>query len=258
MRRPLASSQGNVGDVVNVSYEWDFRFLLDFIPALMKGLWVTLYISIVSIAFGSALGIVLALTRKSRFRVFQAVAAVYINLFLALPVLVLMIWLYYCLPVLTPFRLSSPATAILALSLSLAGFVGDIVRGGMDSLPKGQLESALILGIPRGVAMRRIILPQAVRMMIPAILGQYITCMKLSSLASVIAVYELVHTATAINFQAYKPLETYTAIAVLYFLLVWPMVRIMRYFENKCLQKQYRLDAPGKILPKFFQWFQGA
>jgi len=240
-----------------MTYHWDFNFILSFIPALGKGLWVTVYISLISIILGSLLGVLVALARKSQHYLIRGLSAIYINLFLAFPVLVLMVWLYYCLPVIIPVRLSATWTAILALSLSLAGFVGDIIRGGMDSLPKGQLESALILGISKRDAMRRIILPQAVRIMIPPILGQYITCMKLSALASIISVYEILHTANNIIMHSYRPLETYTVVSMLYILIVWPLVRLMRYLEKQCLRVENNKYEADKLM-RFFQWFRSA
>jgi len=235
-------------------YQWDFRFLLNFVPGLLKGLGVTLYISVLSIFLGTILGILIALAQKSKSIILRGLALVYINVFLSLPVLVLLVWFYYCLPVLIPLKLSSQTTAIFTLTLSLGGFIADIVRGGIDSLPQGQLESALILGIPRSVAMKRIMLPQAIRVMVPAILGQYVTCIKLSSLASIIAVYELVHTANSINLHSFRPLETYTIVALLYFIIIWPLIVLMRYLEDKYLIKRTHKGYEKDISKRYFRW----
>lgn len=240
-----------------MNYSWDFAVLLSFIPAFLRGLWVTLYVSAASIAGGSVLGIIIAVLTRSHYRLLRSISTLYINLFLAFPVLVLLIWLYFCLPVFTGIAISSELTAILALTLSLAGFVGDILRGGIDSIPKGQSETARVLGLTRWQTMRRIVLPQAIKVMIPPILGQYITCIKLSALASVIAVYELVHTANNINSQTYKPLETYTFVAVLYLILILPLVQVMRFFERRSI-KGIELERGVDTIRKFLLWFRGA
>ncbi len=240
-----------------MDYQWNFLFLLDFIPAFIRGLWVTIYVSIISIAGGSIVGIIVAVGRKSPITIIRGISAIYINLFLAFPVLVLLIWLYYCLPVLINVRISPTWTIILALTLSLGGFIGDIVRGGIDSIHKGQQESALTLGLTRWQTTKRILLPQAIRIMVPPILGQYITCIKLSALASIIAVYELLHTANNIISQTYKPLETYTIVAVLYLIIIWPLVRIMRLFEVRSLGS-IEAGQQIKTMDKYLQWFRNA
>lgn len=240
-----------------MDYNWEFGFLLKFVPALLKGLWVTIYVSFFSIVLGTVVGIAVGVGRKLPIWPIRIFSAIYINLFLAFPVLVLLIWLYYCLPVLTGISFSSTVTTVIALTLSLAGFVGDIIRGGIEAIPRGQEESALTLGLSRWQVMRRIILPQAIRIMMPPILGQYITCIKLSALASVIAVYELLHTATNIITQTYKPLETYTIVALLYLALIWPLVRVMRRFEVRTLSVA-EASIQGKTLREYFQWFRNA
>lgn len=240
-----------------MNYKWDFHFLTAFIPALIKGLGVTLYVSLLSIIVGTIIGIAVAVGRRSQVLPLRIFSSIYINLFLAFPVLVLLIWLYYCLPVLAGISISSTTTTIVALSLSLGGFIGDIVRGGIDSIPRGQAEAALTLGLSRWQTMRRIVLPQAVRIMVPPILGQYITCVKLSSLASVIAVYELLHTANNIISQTYKPLETYTAVAILYLLMIWPLVRLMRFFEIRTLSA-FNIGYRSTTLKDYFIWFRNA
>lgn len=230
---------------------------MDYLPALAKGLWVTIYISGASIFGGTTLGLFVAIATKSSLRPIRILGLVYINLFLAFPVLVLLIWIYYCVPVLTGVRINSAWTAILALTLSLAGFVGDILRGGIDAVPKGQIESAITLGLTWPRIMRRIILPQAIRIMVPPILGQYITCVKLSALASVIAVYELLHVANNIISRTFQPLETYTVVAILYLMLIWPFVRFMRRFE---VRSTAALESTRQTSARrdFFKWFRNA
>ena len=241
-----------------MDYKWDFRFIIHFLPALGHGLLVTIYVSLVAILFGTVVGVSLAVMKRSQNRFVSSLSELYIKLFLAFPVLVLIIWLYYCLPVLLKVHLSSTWTAIIALTLSLGGFIGDIVRAGIDAVPKGQIECAYSLGLSYNRTMYRIVLPQAIKMMIPPILGQYITCIKLSSLASIIAVYELLHTANNIISTTYKPLEMYTITAALYIIIILPMVYVMRYFEMRTLGFQERSKNFTVTKLFFLKWFRNA
>jgi polar amino acid transport system permease protein len=240
-----------------MNYVWDFNIISLFIPAFLKGLWVTFYVSIYSIIFGSILGVIIAVWSRSRIWILRVISNAYIYLFLAFPVLVLLVWIYFCLPVFLGVSINSEWTAVIALALSLSGFIGDIVRGGIDSIPKGQVESAITLGLSHFQIMKDIILPQAIRIMVAPILGQYITCIKLSALASVIAVYELLHTANNIISNTYRPLEIYTFIAILYLIFILPLVLFMRLFENRSVRAT---EAIRKVLTMvdFRKWFPSA
>ena len=215
-----------------MSYSWEWSVVGAYFPALLRGAWLTIELTAASILFGTLLGIVAGVMRASSVRVLRWSVAIYIEIFLALPVLVLLIWVYYCVPILFPgVTLSNIATAILVLALSLGAFVAEIVRAGITGIPRSQVEVAWSMGISGLATLQHIILPQASRLMIPPLMGQYITCWKLSSLASVIAVYELVHSAQNVISVTYRPLELYTAVAVFYLAMILPVNLILKRFE---------------------------
>lgn len=218
-------------------YNWNFQSIEPYTIPLLKGLMVTLWISFVSIVIGTVVGIPLAIARKTTAIVLKYPAMVFIEIFLAMPVFVLLIWAYYCLPLLLNIRLSAVITAILVFSCSLAAFVAETMRSGIEAIPKGQIEAGLSLQLSRIQIYRFIVLPQAFRLMLPALLTQYLTCLKLSTLASVIAVYELLHTADNIVSRTYRPLEVYTIVAFIFVLVILPINFLIRNLEKKWGQK---------------------
>ena len=158
-------------------------------------------------------------------------ARLYIELFRALPILVLLIWVYYVAPLLFNIRLSPFFSALLALSLNLSAFVAETVRAGIEAIPKAQLESGVVLGIRSFKVMRTIILPQAFRSMLPNLMGLYIAQLKNSSLASVIAVNELLHISNTLISNTYRPLEIYSAVAFGYLCLTIPFTLLANKLE---------------------------
>lgn len=198
------------------------------IDSLLDGLKVTISLTVLSIAAGSILGAVIALLSLMT-SAFRYLAYAYIELFLSVPALVLLIWLYYVLPFVSPaLMLPGFAVSVLGLSLSLSAFVAEIIRAGIATVSKGQLEAALILGVPRIVAWRRIVFPQALRTMWPALFGQFITTYKFSTLASVVAVGELLHTGELVIAQTYQPIEVYSVIALFFIVTIIPLNLLSR------------------------------
>lgn len=212
-------------------YEWDFGIILRHKWVFVQGAWITLQISFFTIILGTVAGGFLGLGRSCKTRWIRFPASVYVELFLALPILVLLIWIYYCGPILLGINLSGFWTAVLALSLTLSAFVAEIVRSGLLAVPTGQVEAARALGLSRAQALTRIVIPQSIRVMVPPLLSMYIASLKMSSLASVIAVYELLHSAQSLIVTTFRPLEIYTVVALVYVAMVLPFAFITRRFE---------------------------
>ena len=213
-----------------MAYDWDFSIIWQYRLVFWQGAIWTVLVTAGSIFCGTLLGILLSVLRLARPWWLRVPAFLIIELLLALPVLVLLIWIYYCGP-LIGLRLSGFWTAVLALSLSLSAFVEEVIRGGLASVPPGSVEAGRVLGLSRFQTLRWIVLPQALRVMTPPLLGQYISCLKLSSLASVIAVYELLHSAQNLITTTYRPLEIYTAVAGAYVVLILPLSLVTRRIE---------------------------
>jgi polar amino acid transport system permease protein len=199
------------------------RIITDNLPAFVQGIEVTWATTVVTIIAGSVLGILVAvgsLYLKAAHSLFRA----YVEVLLGLPVLVLLVWIYYVLPTITPFLTLPPySVGILGLSLSLSAFVAEIVEGGIRSVPRGQVEAAYLLGVGRLQAVRYIVLPQAIKTMWPALVVQYITTYKFSTLVSVIGVQDILHVGSQVVAQTYRILEVYTFIAIFFIVTIVPL-----------------------------------
>jgi polar amino acid transport system permease protein len=204
-------------------YEWDFGWVWTYRQALLDAFIVTIRLNLWIVVIGSLAGMGIALARRSRSSFLRVPALIYIDLFRTLPILVLLVWFFFCVPVLLGgIRLSAWLSAIIVLSLNLSAFVAEIVRAGIESVPIQHIEAARVCGLSRARTFRYVELPIALRNMVPPLVGQYINTIKLSVLASVIAVPELLHKTTDIISQVYRPLEFYTVLALLFLVLLLP------------------------------------
>jgi polar amino acid transport system permease protein len=213
-------------------YRWDFSFIGTYSEALLTGLLNTLLITCSSVLLGSALSLIVVAGQVSQIRFIRYVFRFYVEFFIALPVLVLLVWIYYCLPSIG-FKTSSLWTAVFALSLSLSAFLAELVRGAIAAVPRGQIEAAKLLRISRRQIASKIIAPQVFRIIGPALLNEYVATLKLSTIASIISAPELLYQSALIISQSYHPLETYTALAVLFALIIIPLLRISRLIEGR-------------------------
>ncbi|MEI7909477.1 MAG: amino acid ABC transporter permease [Verrucomicrobiota bacterium] len=215
-------------------YQWDFSWVWTYREQLFEALWVTIHINLVILILGTLLGITLGLLGKLRSSIGNFVLAAYVDFFRSLPVLVGLVWFFYCAPMfLGGMRISAYASAVIVLSLNLSAFVAEIIRSGLNSVPKGIIESSRALGVSRTRTMRSIVIPIATRIIVPPLLGQYINSIKLSVLASIISVPELLSRTTDIISQTYRPLEFYTVLAILFLALLTPLTLAFRYLERR-------------------------
>lgn len=200
-------------------------------PMLMWGLWVTIKIGVVSIVAGLVLGLVLALVRLYGPVALQAAARVYINVMRSIPLLVLLIIIYYALPFLG-VRLSPFMSSVAALSLVSAAYTAEIFRAGIEAIPKGQFEASGALGLSSRHMMVDVILPQAIRIVIPPLTNNCINVLKDTALASVVAMPDLLKQATQAQAVAANPSPLIGA-AIIYVALLWPMVSMVSRLERR-------------------------
>ncbi|MGR3452053.1 MAG: amino acid ABC transporter permease [Paracoccus sp. (in: a-proteobacteria)] len=205
-----------------MNYVPDFSIVTDNWIVLMRGLWVTIQIWIPSIVIGLAGGFLLAQARLAGSKVVRGASLVYVELFRDTPVLIQLIWFFYAFPILVGVQLSPYAAALLGLTLNTSAYSSEIFRGGIRSIHRGQMEGALAIGMTRAQAMRRVILPQVVKRMLPAFTNRTIEVAKMSSLASVISVHELMYQGRLLSSTYYRPFEILTAVAFIYFVLIYP------------------------------------
>jgi polar amino acid transport system permease protein len=213
-------------------YHWDFTFLLRYVPLFWSGVLVTLAYTFASIVLGLLIGLLVGLGRLSKSRLLNLPLIAYIEAFRCTPLLVQLVWFYYALPVLLGIQIPATAAAVMTLSAYTGAFYAEIFRGGIISIEQGQWDAARALGLRRWHAMRRVILPQAVRRMIPPFVNQSITQLKNTSLVSTIAVPDLLYNGTLITADTYRPLEVYTVVALVYFALLFPSTLLAQAYER--------------------------
>lgn len=207
----------------------NFAVLLEFWPAMLDGLRMTIYISALSIFFGTLMGLAGALAKVSHFRVLRGLAAMYVEWIRNTPLLIQIMFIYFGVGAFVPF---SPLTAsVFALSFFSGAYITEIIRAGIQSIHKGQREAALSLGMSDRQAMFLVVLPQAIRRILPPLVGQFISLTKDSSLVSVIAVTELTYVAKNIVTVTFRAFEVWLAIAAFYFVLSYVLSRSVRSLE---------------------------
>jgi polar amino acid transport system permease protein len=178
-------------------------------------------------------GVVLALMRGSRFKLIALLATGFVELFRNVPLLLLVYWAFYVMPVLTGLGLSPFATGLVALCLNVSAYNSETFRSGINSIRKGQTEAGLALGMSRSEVFRQIILPQAWRRVLPILASTWVSLFKDTSLVSVIAVGELAHTAMQIRSQSFRVLEMLTAMAAIYWLMGYPQAKLVDWIHRK-------------------------
>ena len=216
-----------------MGYEWGFGFLLRYTHLFVVGVSYTLIYTVVTVVLGLLIGLVLGMGRLSPSWLVNVPLVAFIEAFRCTPLLVQIVWFYYALPVLTGIDLAPWAAATMVLSCYTGAFYAEIFRGGILSIERGQWDAAQAVGLRWIVAMRLVILPQAVRRMIPPFMNQSIIQLKNTSLVSTIAVPDLLYQGELINADTYKPLETYTVVALIYFCLLFPATRLVQAYEGR-------------------------
>ena len=221
----------------HIAYHWDFSFLWYYRSLIVWGLGVTVLYTVGSIAAGMVIGLATGLLRLSRNRLLTLPLVAYVEVFRCTPLLVQIIWFYYALPVVLGLDIPATAAAMLVLSLYTGAFYAEIVRGGVESMERGQWDAARAVGLRHLQVLRLVILPQAFRRMIPPFMNQSIIQLKNTSLVSTIAVADLLYQGEMITSATYRPLEVYTMVEVLYFAVLFPLTLAAQYVERRLARK---------------------
>lgn len=201
-------------------YAWDFSVVWNNLPMLLEGLRGSLQITGLALLLGLVLGLLVAPSRMSSHPVLRLPAVLYINVFRATPPLVQLFWFFYAFPILIGVRFRPFEAAVLTLSLQSGAFFAEIFRAGIQSVERAQWEASRALGMGYFSMMRRVILPQAVKRMVLAFFERAIELFKTTTLVSTIAFADLLYQATVLTSQTFRPLEIYTAVAVMYFIVI--------------------------------------
>jgi len=204
-----------------------------FLPVMGRGLLETVRLSIASIIIAFPVGLVVGAARYSKRRIFSWPARIYIEVFRNTPVLVLIIWFFFAYPILVNSEISAFSSVWLALALNTSAFLAEIFRAGIQSLPRGQWDAAKSLGMDYRWQMWMVILPQALRRMIPALTNRWIEMFKLTSLAATIAYPELLHAERQLATAYYNPLQTFTLAAMIYLMAILPASQATYWLERR-------------------------
>lgn len=211
----------------------DFSLIRDSLPFLLQGAWVTIRITALSLVFGIILGTLVALARMSPVRWLSGLTLGYIELLRGTPLLVQIFLIFFGIPQLLQQQINEFAAGVIAFSINSSAYVAEILRAGIQSIPKGQREASLSLGFSPTQTLRYIILPQAFTRVIPPLVNESIALLKNSSLLSAIAVVELTRAGQLVSARTFKPFEMYLAVSVIYLVMTLILSFVARQLEAR-------------------------
>lgn len=216
-----------------MGYKFRFDIALAYVPYIMSGLGVTVLLAISSMAGGLVLGVVVAIIRVSGRRPWTSIATAYTEFFRNTPLLTQLVWLFYALPYLTGLAPTSFIAAWVGLSLNLGAFLGELIRAGITSVASGQWEAGLALGMERNQVYRRVVLPQAIRRIAPALTSYWVNLFQGTSIASLVAVPELMYRTRWAANRTWLYFELFTTLGIIYFLVTWPQARVSDWLYER-------------------------
>ena len=217
-------------------YQYNWSVIPQNMDVFIYGALKTLEISAISILLAIPIGIIFGLGRISKNKFILFISSTYVEIIRGVPLLVLLMWIFYVLG--QVFRLGSYWGSVVGLAIFAGAFIAEIVRSGIQGVPKGQMEAARSLGMSHTKAMTHIILPQAFRRILPPLASQFIMLIKDSSLISIIAASELTLDAKNLVATSFRPIEVWTFVALVYFIMTFSLSLIIRYFEKRLLKSE--------------------
>lgn len=235
----MIETMGFIFDLMppNVSdFNWDWSAVGKVLPFLLKATLVTIRLAVAGILCGTAVGLLVALMKISKVKVLNYLGAVYTWIFRGIPLLVQLFIIYFGVSLAFKIKIPAEIAAIIGLSLCGGAYIAEIIRAGIQSIDKGQMEAAVSLGMTRSQAMRRVIIPQTYRRLIPPMGNEFITLLKDTALAQSITVTELLRTAQAYAGANYRPFEMYMTAGVIYLALTTVFTLAFGVLENRLAQ----------------------
>ncbi len=223
----------------------DWALVRESWPALLEGLKITVELTFIVIAISLILGIFVALARMSKHRVLRAVTGFYVDFMRATPLLLQLIYIYFVLPTIG-IRLDPFVAAVVGLSLNYSAYLSEVYRSGIQAIPRGQLDAAAALGMSPSLSMRRIVLPQAIRIVIPTLGNYFVALFKDTSLASALTLQELLFSGQIIISRTYDYFTIYSMVLVMYFVVGYAALIGVRYLEKRT-KSGYRRRLPARV-----------
>lgn len=211
----------------------DFSQIVPYIPFMLEGIWVTLKFVFFAIILGAILGTFLALFKIGSIKPLRWFADAYTSIFRGTPLILQLMIIYYSIPQLTGYDISPFLSAILAFGLNSSAYISEIIRAGIQAVDKGQMEAAQALGIPYRAMMKDIILPQALKNILPALMNEFITLTKESAIVSTIGYLDLMRRAQVVGSDLFRNFEPLLFVGLIYWCLVMGLTVLGRMFERR-------------------------
>lgn len=210
-----------------------FGLLKESMPSLMTGLKMTLILTVVSLIIATIVGIVFGLMRIAKSKLLSTIAMIYIDIFRGTPLIVQAFFIYFGIPAAFDFRITAFVAGLITLSLNAGAYMAEIVRGGIQSVDKGQMEAARSLGLPYGKAMLKVVLPQAIQLMIPAFINQFVITLKDTSILSIIGINELTQSGKIIIARNLESFQMWIIVGIIYFIVIMILTKVSNVLERR-------------------------
>jgi polar amino acid transport system permease protein len=225
------------GSSRTIAYAWDFTILKPYLRSLRSGLVLTLQLTLISLVLSIVLGVFVAAARRSNYVPLRWFTAGYIEVMRSTPLLIQLVWIFYALPILTGITIPGYEAAVLALTVHMGAYFGEAFRAGIQSIPKEYLEAADTLGLTAFDRARFVVLPQAVRNVLPVLVTLTLLLLKDTSLVSVLGINDLMNVGTNVALSTFKPLEVLTTVGLVYLVVALPLTILVRKLEVRMAQR---------------------
>lgn len=216
---------------------YDFSIVMGYWPALLQGLGLTLKLTLLCAVAGSALGFLVSLARVSRFKPLRWISTLYVEFFRGTPVLIQLFWFFFCLPIALGTDISNFVAATISLTLYTAAITSETFRASLKSIRKEEIDACIALGLSRMAQVLYVILPQAILRAIPTLLSNFVSLFKESALVSAVGMADLMFVGQNVSSNIARPVEVLTVVALIYFVVAFPLTRAVTVVERKMLAK---------------------
>lgn len=210
-----------------------YEFFIQCLPKLLKGMGMTLQMTVVSLILAIVLGMISCFFKISKFKFLNLLSNIYVNIIRGTPLMVQAFFLYFGLTSAFQFQMGAFQASVIILSLNAGAYLSEIFRSGISAVNKGQMEAARSLGLPYHVAMRKVILPQAIRIVIPSVVNQFIITLKDTSILSAIGMGELMKASNLIVARTFRGFDVYGMAAIMYFILIMVLTKVSQIIERR-------------------------
>lgn len=222
-----------MNDTLALDYVFNFNIVWLKKSYILGGVYISLLVMVSSFVCAFFVGLFVGTFRLSKFRFLRLPAGVYVEVFRNTPALVQLIWIFYCLPLVLGFDVKPMTAAIIALALNVGAYMAEDFRAGIQAIDRGQIEAARSLGYSDLQAFQKIIIPQALRILIPPLVNHAVALLKWSALVSVLGVADLTYRGQLLATQTFRPVELFTAIGVIYFIISMSLSVGLRVWEKR-------------------------